>query len=84
MSLHETAPRVMAAIHPLKVVLTNNVLSSCSVTVPDFPFDASRGSHQITFEPEFYIDSSDFRMVDSEVGFHYYSLYRSFPIELSL
>lgn len=36
------------------------------VTVPDYPFDPSRGSHSVTLEEEIFIDRSDFRMLDSD------------------
>ena len=70
-SLHETAPRVMAVLRPLRVTISGleAVLPVPALTVPDFPFDASRGSHTVTIEPTIFIDVSDFRLVDSEVCF---------------
>lgn len=71
--LHETAPRVMAVLNPLKVVITglDDVLSDKHVSLPDFPFAPDRGSHIVVFENEIYIDQNDFRMEDSE---DYYGL----------
>lgn len=65
--LHESAPRVMAVLDPLKVIITglDDALSSRSLSVPDFPFAPERGSHNVTIESEIYIDQSDFRLEDS-------------------
>lgn len=67
-SLHETAPRVMAVLKPLKVTITglDGAISNKELTVPDFPFDPARGSHTVAIESTIYIDESDFRTVDSE------------------
>lgn len=71
-TLHETSPRVMAVLHPLKVVLTGAAdLLNKEIVVNDFPFDASRGSHVVKMEEVIYIDRSDFRMVDED---DYYGL----------
>lgn len=70
--LHEDSPRVMAVLQPLKVVLTgrpvnDNSTGAFTTSVPNFPFDASRGSHDVFMEGnEIYIDSSDFRVIDSD------------------
>lgn len=38
-------------------------------TVPDFPFDPTRGTHTVAMEGgEIYIDQQDFRIQDSEVS----------------
>jgi glutaminyl-tRNA synthetase len=68
--LHESAPRVMAVLHPVKVILTNfdevtGVLNT-NLTVPNFPFDSSRGSHSVPLEAIVYVDRADVRLVDSE------------------
>jgi len=65
--LHETSPRVMAVLDPILVVLSG-VPDDASepITVPDFPFDPSRGSHTVDLGSRVYIDQSDFREVDSE------------------
>ena len=68
--LHETAPRVMAVIRPLRVQITGlaEVIPNPLLTVPDFPFDPARGSHELAIEPVIFIDETDFRLVDSEVN----------------
>ena len=58
----------MAVLNPLKVIITNRPLSSTPsdasaaaatganggflCTVPDFPFDASRGSHTVLLDSD--------------------------------
>jgi glutaminyl-tRNA synthetase len=66
--LHETSPRVMAVLQPLKLVISGRDLAgdAANITVPDFPFDPTRGSHVLRIENEVYIDRSDFRLEDSE------------------
>jgi glutaminyl-tRNA synthetase len=71
-NLHDTSPRVMGVLRPLKIALTwpADVVAAvsapgCAVTIPDFPFDPSRGSHEIRMESCVFIDESDFRMEDS-------------------
>lgn len=65
--LHESAPRVMAVLNPLKVVITglDDALPEKKLPVPDFPFAPERGSHIVVIENEIYIDQSDFRLEDS-------------------
>ena len=70
----------MAVLKPLKMILTGLTTTTTKdagsitgsnyvlCTVPDFPFDPSRGSHTISIEKEIYIDQSDFRIEDSQVG----------------
>lgn len=69
--LHESSPRVMAVLNPLKIHLTwpagceTAVTSSSVIKVPDFPFDVERGDHEVPMESSIFIDASDFRMEDS-------------------
>lgn len=68
-SLHEISPRVMVVLHPLKVILlSNHSESSLSIelTIPDYPFDITRGNHKLHMENMIYIDQQDFRIVDSD------------------
>lgn len=58
-------------MHPLKVILSNLPPAQTVCTVPNFPFDPTRGSHTVTIENEIFIDKSDFRMEDSD---DYYGL----------
>ncbi|OMJ17417.1 putative glutamine-tRNA ligase [Smittium culicis] len=63
--LNSTAPRLMAILDPIKVKLTN-VSKPTELEVPFNPRDASFGSHKIPFTDTLFIDSSDFRAVDSK------------------
>lgn len=66
--LHETAPRVMAVLRPLKVIISglDEVVTNKVLDVPDFPFAPERGTHHVIIESEIYVDLADFRMEDSE------------------
>lgn len=61
----------MAVLSPLKVVIEGLAEDMKSVHALDYPFDASRGSHEVPMSREIYIDNSDFRMQDSD---DYYGL----------
>ncbi|KAJ2786950.1 Glutaminyl-tRNA synthetase [Coemansia interrupta] len=64
--LNEISPRVMAALDPVRVVLTNLPEDHLEmVELPYKPRDESFGSHKVPFTRVLYIDSSDFREVDS-------------------
>lgn len=84
--LHQTARlglapqtcRVMAALDPVKVVLANfaeehsaAAAGSMTFDVPNIATDESAGSHVVTLTSVIYIDSTDFRMTDSD---EYYGL----------
>lgn len=58
--------QVMAVLRPLKVVLSGRASNLDAVSVPDFPFDPSRGSHSVPFTDIIYIDRSDFRVEDDD------------------
>lgn len=69
--MHETAPRVLGVLDPVKVVLKNFPTDPLVFTVPNFPFDPSRGTHELCMDgPTLFIDRQDFRMEDSEVCTH--------------
>ncbi len=56
------APRRMAVLHPLKVVITNYPEGRQEkLTAPNHPQDESMGSRQLTFSREIYIEQADFR-----------------------
>ncbi|MCM8856358.1 MAG: glutamine--tRNA ligase/YqeY domain fusion protein [Candidatus Thiodiazotropha sp.] len=56
------APRRMAVMHPLKVVIENYPQGqSESLTAPNHPKDEAMGKRQIDFCREIYIDQADFR-----------------------
>ena len=68
--LANTTCRVMACLEPIKVVITNfadeaGMAETMTFTVANSPTNESLGSHTITLTEVIYIDSSDFRMVDS-------------------
>lgn len=63
--LHDSSPRLMAVLEPLLLIISKDSFGLLSV--PDFPFDLSRGTHSVAMGSEVYIDRQDFRMVDSEV-----------------
>lgn len=60
--LNATAPRRMAVLHPLKVVIENYPEGQVeSFRVPNHPQDESMGAREIPFSREIYIDREDFR-----------------------
>ncbi len=59
--LNETAPRAMAVIHPLKVVLTNYPQEQVEeLTAAVHPQKPEMGSRTIFFSRQFYIERDDF------------------------
>lgn len=58
--LNETAPRVMVVLNPLKLTIVKGC-ESTKISVPDFPNDISKGSHEVTLDKVVYIDGSDFK-----------------------
>lgn len=73
LELSETSRRAMAALEPVKVVITNfdeKVAAlkdgeSMTYEVQNSPTDPSLGSHTVTLTDVIYIDASDFRLEDS-------------------
>jgi len=62
--LNTHAPRRMAVLHPLKVVITNYPEGQTeSLSAPNHPQDETMGSRQLTFSREVYIDQADFMEV---------------------
>ena len=60
--LNEHAPRRMAVIHPLKVVITNYPEGQVEqLDVANHPQDESLGKRTLAFTGELYIDREDFR-----------------------
>ncbi|GKY99874.1 hypothetical protein MPSEU_000941100 [Mayamaea pseudoterrestris] len=73
-----SCPRAMAALDPIKVVITNHSevaggtdTSLRVFTVANSPTDDTMGSHTIELTETIYIDASDFRLKDSP---QYYGL----------
>ena len=62
--LNTHAPRRMAVLQPLKVVITNYPEENNEqLTAPNHPQDEAMGSRQLTFSREVYIDQADFMEV---------------------
>ena len=60
--LNERAPRRMAVLHPLKVVIKNYPEGPGEkLQAPNHPKDESMGSRELPFTRELYIDREDFR-----------------------
>jgi len=66
--LHESSPRVMAVLQPIKMEISGRDLSGseADISIPHYPFDPSRGSHTVRIENVVYIDKQDFRAEDSD------------------
>jgi glutaminyl-tRNA synthetase len=76
--LHETSPRIMGVINPIKVIIKGNASDVCKdmenktyLDVPNFPFDLTRGTHPVPVpimdndgNTIIYIDGNDFRLED--------------------
>ncbi len=63
--LNTSAPRRMAVLRPLKLVITNyaelaNGDASLSLTAPNHPDDPAAGTRQLPFAAELYIERDDF------------------------
>jgi len=62
--LDDNAPRAMAVLHPLKVVLTNLPDDApAAVIAQNHPKHADMGTREVPFGPELYIDRADFERV---------------------
>ncbi|SCJ77800.1 Glutamine--tRNA ligase [uncultured Clostridium sp.] len=62
-SLNDTAPRAMAVLRPLKVVLTNYPEGESEmVTVENHPAHPEMGTREVPFSRELYIEQEDFMM----------------------
>ncbi|XP_043564583.1 glutamine--tRNA ligase [Chiloscyllium plagiosum] len=67
--LNETAPRAMAILEPLKVIITNFPSDQpLKISVPNFPADENKGFHTVPITSTIYIEQSDFREA-SEKGY---------------
>ncbi|KAH7657425.1 Glutamine-tRNA synthetase protein [Dioscorea alata] len=70
--LHETAPRTIVVLHPLKVVITNLDKESCiELEAKMRPDKDDTSSYKVPFTNVIYIERSDFRIKDSK---DYYGL----------
>lgn len=60
--LNTTAPRAMAVLEPLRIVITNYPSDKPTpVTVPNLPGNEAMGTHTVPFHKEIWIERSDFR-----------------------
>ncbi|MEI6865297.1 glutamine--tRNA ligase/YqeY domain fusion protein [Flavicella sp.] len=60
--LNKTAPRVMAVLNPLKLVITNYPKGKEEwVTAENNPEDENAGTREVPFSKEIYIEKEDFR-----------------------
>ncbi len=58
--LNENAPRAMAVLHPVKVVI-ENLTADEVLTAPAHPNKPEMGSRELTFTREIFIDEADFK-----------------------
>ena len=58
--LNENAPRAMAVLHPVKVVL-ENLAADEVLTAPAHPSNAEMGTRELNFTREIFIDEADFK-----------------------
>lgn len=59
--LNEHAPRAMAVLDPVKVIIENMSQDVEMVTMPNHPSNPEMGSREVPFSREVYIDRADFR-----------------------
>lgn len=59
--LNEHAPRAMAVLDPVKVIIENMSQDVEMVTMPNHPNQPEMGSREVPFSREVYIDRADFR-----------------------
>ena len=61
-NLNENAPRAMAVLNPLKVVITNYPEGQTEqLTAPNHPQDETMGTREVPFTQTLYIDKADFK-----------------------
>ena len=62
--LNANAPRAMAVLHPIKLIIDNygeEGVTATSFTVPNHPDKPELGSREVSFSRELFIDEADFR-----------------------
>jgi glutaminyl-tRNA synthetase len=59
--LNENAPRAMAVLDPVKVVIENLITGVEMVSMPNHPSKPEMGSREVPFSRDIYIDRADFR-----------------------
>jgi len=63
--LNLSAKRTMVVLDPLKVSIVN-LDKSTHISIPDFPNEPDKGSHNVKFGPQIYIEKSDFKKTDEK------------------
>lgn len=58
--LNENAPRAMAVLHPVKVII-ENLAADEVLTAPAHPSNAEMGTRELNFTREIFIDEADFK-----------------------
>ncbi|RIY34456.1 glutamine--tRNA ligase [Psittacicella hinzii] len=66
--LNEKAPRAMAVLNPIKVVITNYEGTE-DLTISNHPQNESFGNRVVEFGPELYIEREDFAITTEDKGF---------------
>ena len=59
--LNESAPRAMAVIDPVRLVIENKTNGEEILTAPNHPNNPEMGTREVPFSNELYIDRADFR-----------------------
>ncbi|MGS0629996.1 glutamine--tRNA ligase [Photorhabdus asymbiotica] len=59
--LNENAPRAMAVLDPVKLVIENRLEGGQMLSMPNHPNKPEMGSREVPFSREIYIDRADFR-----------------------
>lgn len=61
--LNTTAPRTMAVLSPIRVVISNmaHQITPTYIEIPDFPSDPNSAKHMVPLEKEIFIETDDFR-----------------------
>ncbi|KAL0625656.1 Glutamine--tRNA ligase [Plecturocebus cupreus] len=60
--LNDTAPRAMAVLESLCIIITNfPAAKSLDIQVPNFPTDETEGFHPVPFAPIVFIERTDFK-----------------------
>lgn len=69
--LNVTAPRVMAVLYPIRVLITNTPerVAPLWIDIPDFPSDPNSTKHSVPFATELFIEADDFREVCDDAGY---------------
>lgn len=63
--LNKVSPRAFAVMDPIELVICDNVFTDRDVSHPNHPNNKELGSHITKFTKSIFIDSADFRLVDS-------------------